>query len=913
MIAHEYTPRSMAELAPAPTPPRELVLEKPPPSKPVFQDWRFKSPEAYNAFASSHAATKWVEVLMPGGEHVAWGLTIDAITQLAEKVRKKKDDFEFMSRYPGGRVIGIHIGGKKLPSVEAVGDLYFPSRAAAFDGTADMLVECEIYAMEGRRFGRKPLGHSQALLRWRELKTPFRLVPRGPVIVPVVVPVAEIETLPGHRFQGLRVRGDTAMQTILPEDLADTPRRAALDAEFASFDPVADDVNATPAGFADITYPQQVSALKRLIARKRDIATGKEAPDELDAINARIAAIEEKLEAQGVRLDENQIIDKLDQGRDLKEFTGRLLIDPPAAEGTPHYFGQRLTARMALDYVPPGASVKVKWVFRPGPRPDDPYLPRPTPGEEYEIGYGDRDARAELGPAFWGQIGVLPPIVERAQKIKIAARVWLNDDEAAALSYESDWIDFGKGGYEPPPTLHITGPKIVVAGDTALFAIMEWSPLQSHHYYLWTEDGTRYAARESADLPYYSVSVGMHRLGLQVHPSYGDTSKVIREAAPFEVEVQDPKVAGANLLAAMDKQDKPSLADVVTTTRTSLDEIRKRVDQGGAGEAYWKRRLESQEKRLDKLDELAPGAGQSTPLPADPTRLDEAMAYSGPISAALVVPGGGGAQAMSVYLTARRQGEGWTVRLLDLTSSDILKFEGTGATTLEAYHSVFRAWRDDNPYPRGGRLVHSFKPPGWTGGDGFDTNRWDKTAKAWVDGIAVVVAGLLLLVPEPTGLTKLIGGIILVATTVKAGVTIYENVKMGMDILDSRNVFEGISILTTFLGVSGTVLRGVGISAVRPVVYHVGSYLVLSALAIEGATLVYATGAAVAEMRAIAADPTKDEGQKSAEILSVMSRLMAQGVIFFVANKEMFKGGLKKSDFVSTGGRRARGTTVALG
>ena len=66
---------------------------------------------------------------------------------------------------------------------------------------------------------------------------------------------------------------------------------------------------------------------------------------------------------------------------------------------------------------------------------------------------------------------------------------------------------------------------------------------------------------------------------------------------------------------------------------------------------------------------------------------------------------------------------------------------------------------------------------------------------------------------------------------------------------------------------------------------------VLSAIAVDAGTLVYATDAAIAELRAIAADPTRDEGEKATAILSVMQRLMTQGLIFFASNRDLFIGG----------------------
>ena len=79
--------------------------------------------------------------------------------------------------------------------------------------------------------------------------------------------------------------------------------------------------------------------------------------------------------------------------------------------------------------------------------------------------------------------------------------------------------------------------------------------------------------------------------------------------------------------------------------------------------------------------------------------------------------------------------------------------------------------------------------------------------KAWVDGIltvgGIVVGGLLLLTPEPTGATKALGYLFITASAARSAIAIYENLELGIDALDPRNVIEGLSILTSVLGVSG--------------------------------------------------------------------------------------------------------------
>src|SRR5262249_38255323 len=162
-------------------------------------------------------------------------------------------------------------------------------------------------------------------------------------------------------------------------------------------------------------------------------------------------------------------------------------------------------------------------------------------------------------------------------------------------------------------------------------------------------------------------------------------------------------------------------------------------------------------------------------------------------------------------------------------------------------------------------------PPGGTLGDGFDTTTTGKRVKAWVDGIAVVVGGLLMLVPEPTGLTKAIGIVLLAATAGRACGQVAGHLRLGMGPPDSRHIFYGLSIVPSVLGRGGTELRGPGIRAARPLPFSAGNSLALGPLGTDGGTLAYETERALAALRVAAADPTLDDGQKAQAIFSTIA------------------------------------------
>jgi len=247
----------------------------------------------------------------------------------------------------------------------------------------------------------------------------------------------------------------------------------------------------------------------------------------------------------------------------------------------------------------------------------------------------------------------------------------------------------------------------------------------------------------------------------------------------------------------------------------------------------------------------------------------------------------------------------------------VVKFDGTGSTPLEAYKAAFETWRSDNPYPTGGLVVYTFNPAGWTFPKSFSTTTGWKTAKEWVDSIleagGMVVGALLLLAPEAT-VTKVAGLALLGLAVGRSGVGIYERLQLGYAPLDKENVLDGIVIVTSLLGFGGGVLRSIGAEAralgSAPLVYRVGSWMVVTTLGADVGTLVYLTEDALAQLRAARGDPTMDDSQRAEMTLRVISSLFLQGIMIFVSNRDLFQGGLKASDFVKT--RLPEAETVSL-
>jgi hypothetical protein len=349
------------------------------------------------------------------------------------------------------------------------------------------------------------------------------------------------------------------------------------------------------------------------------------------------------------------------------------------------------------------------------------------------------------------------------------------------------------------------------------------------------------------------------------------------------------------------EQAPPSAKRLQESIEASIKEIERHVSEGGEQKEFWEDRLKAQRKRLKRMHENLWDAATSEILPDNPTAVEPGHGYTGPVKAVLILPSGGGPQPLSIYVKTWQDHGVWQARLVDMTSADVYAKEGDGSTPLAAYESAFRAWMRNHPYPRGGKVRYEFAPPGWSLDPVFkcrDTP-WE-TVKAWADGIltvgGVIVGGLLLLVPEPTGATKALGYLFITAAAARSAIAIYENVELGIDELDPRNVLEGLSILTSALGVSGSLLRQYGVRIVSPMVYQVGRWTVFASLAGDAGSIVFASKEAIAQLRAVQADPTKDDAQKNGEWLRVAAQLFASGSLFFATNKDLFKKGLKPSD-----------------
>jgi hypothetical protein len=640
-------------------------------------------------------------------------------------------------------------------------------------------------------------------------------------------------------------------------------------------------------------YDEIETELKELITRKKQLVEG--GGGSMAEIDRSIdKLIKELRDNYGVRMTEGRILDAAVAGVDMLKLGGRLVQSPP---GVP-FMGERRKFHAELDYVPPGKSVEYAWRWK-------------TDGREYRflVGSAAMHERTklpmlELDDAFWGMVSG-PPAIHKAGGMEVLCHVYVGGSKTPSDTLSTGFLKFSK---QIPAELRIVGaPQRTVKGARVKFRVGPWVPPSNKYSIDWYVDGKKVATDAHVmnntfdDTGTFKVEAKVSK----VRRSFGIHNKNDFRDAETMIEVLGIDAFGEKFMDELDKSPlrpkTPKLKELLVSIKTTIKELDKKISQGGDQKAYWEDRLKAQKKRLRKIGEHVPDIETALDLPVDPSKITGGQTYNGPIEAVLVMPKGGGAQPLSLYLTVKKEVGVYKARLIDVTSSKVLKFDGIGTTPLEAYEAVFSDWRADNEYPIGGRVVHRFKPSGWKKGNSFSTTTTWKKAKEWVDGIimvgGLVVGALLLAAPDAT-ITKVLGYVLLTAVVARSSVAIYERVNKGGDMLSTENILDGIAILTAFTGITGSVLRAHGINAVRPMMYRVGNWTIMSTLGADVGTFVYASAEAIASLKAIQANPQLDESQKLVALMRVMSSLFLSGALLLVTNRDLIRGGLKPTDFI---------------
>jgi hypothetical protein len=642
---------------------------------------------------------------------------------------------------------------------------------------------------------------------------------------------------------------------------------------------------------AQRSYDEVIAGLRRVADHKRAVAAGQavEDPDLL----ATESTLMDELRRMGVRLEAVEVMNRLlaDPTVDLRRVRGRMVQIP----GGEVHWGEKYSLQAQLDYVPPGRNVEYEWRWKAGHNED-----------EFQFGQAPNRSshdKINISEGFWlterdGRVGA-------SRKLEVTAKVYLGKETVEQTTLSTGEISIAEERVPNPLTL-AADPTVPIVGGRVNFTVADWAPEWTRHELTWEVDGNTLAS-DTVGFQHAFATPGRHNVALHVNSvrrSFGIRERHHLTDGSLDLTVQDVTQASQEMLDVM----RPGTAMLPGTRAleqslvTSIAEIERHAAEGGEQRDYWIERLKVQRKRLATLREHAYDLGRSEDMPADPAALTSGHAYNGPIPAVLSMPSGAGVQPLTIHVSVHQEGGQWVSRLIDVTSKDVFDREGRGGTPLEAHRAAFRAWINDHPYPRGGTVTYRFPAAGWDVPTTFKTKdtAWD-TAVAWLDGIVTVggyiAAGLLLMAPEAT-VTKWLGYTILTLSVARSGIAIYENLNSGIELTDPRNVLEGISILTSFLGVGGSALRSAGIRTINPAMFRAGNWVIMTGLATDAATVVVVAAEGLDELRAVQADPTLDEGQKGAAIVRLIGTLGLRTLLFVQSNKQLFKNGISASDFV---------------
>jgi hypothetical protein len=644
---------------------------------------------------------------------------------------------------------------------------------------------------------------------------------------------------------------------------------------------------------ANTQYAEIARKLAELVGLKRGLLTGATPAEQEPWIDGRIDDLIAQLRQDfGIQMNRAKLLDSVTAGTELRVLGGRIDRSPNEKP----YFGQRMTFRAELDYMPPGKTVRIGWRWKVDSRESRFLVPTSA---MYERTGAMQPLTLEA--PFWT---LEPDSLAKAGGFKVMAHVYVGDEDKPATTLETGWIELPRT--TPTEVRILEAPEKTVQGAPVKFGFGPWIPSHGQYAADWYVDD-ELKAGNSWGFTHRFGSTGEHTVVLklsQVEGWWERTKKPLLESPPVKITVLDATQFGESVLSQLDTPLVPgmspgTLAQLATSTESSIKELERRVATAGDDREHWESRLKNQRERLRKIHELVPDLARAETLPEDKLNLETGRLYSAPISSVLIHPEKGITLPLAIYLTVQSRDSAWSASLIDATSSKVLRYSGSGSTPQDAYVSAFSSWQSDNEYPTGGQVVYRFDPVIFKGEGhpdrrSFSTSTPWKKAKDWWDGIltvgGIIVGGLLLLAPE-AAITKALAIALLAAATARSVVAIKERMEVGYEALDKENILDGISIAASVTGIGGTLIKTAGLRAVRPLITRVGDALIITSAAADVGTFLYASSEAIAALRAIDADPTLDDAQKQVELLRVMATLFVSGALLVASNKDLLKGG----------------------
>ncbi len=655
-----------------------------------------------------------------------------------------------------------------------------------------------------------------------------------------------------------------------------------------------------------------------------------ERSDQLAKIQLEIRAEVQKLQAMGIRRDAQDILKQLLQeaSPDLLAVTGSLL-----GGEKPIYWGEKREFKLKLDYLPKDVDYYVWWAFNPGTQKQGIF------GSKKLI----KDLTVTLDEefwAYWNKYGAADN--QKAGKppgfIMVADLFLGGGSDQPDVSFSTpQWINLVED--KVPTSIAINAPRVIslpasgaaaqpdqpaptvdyVLQDTDIefnlsWAVpvpgarnpkygIQWSVLGPGSAPLYRGDSVAEEWKVSYNFP----KVGKHIVGAEVYPLSKWTKKLdvppVAKAQRELLSVSSEQLGKLALSQTEKNVPKIDYGDYVKDLDKQIADIEKMQQAGSAQGKELAQRLEDLKTMREKVLDQVGARGATLSFPEKEADFVDKATYVSNMSAVLSTPEYGGAFPLTVFVTMRKNGNFWGARITDTTTKDVIHWDGFATTPLAALERAIDSWRGSNEYPEKGTLHYSFQRSGWNLRGSFGLDTFKKSFWKWFDRILFVaqaiVALVLLLVPEPTGATKVAAFALLGIGILRSTYNIYNNLELGRPVLDQRNVLEAISIVASVVGIKGGMMMGAAgkttalgeqLAGQALTSFRVGQGLVVMSTVTDVGTFVYIAADAIGQLQAAANDPSIPEAQRERHMMETYLRLFSQGLLILGSNAHLFQG-----------------------
>jgi hypothetical protein len=693
------------------------------------------------------------------------------------------------------------------------------------------------------------------------------------------------------------------------------------------------DVPPQTINWQDINRPEYEASVKKIRdlhqQEKKLLAQGgwdDKRTDELARIQTEIANEVKILQGMGIRRDAQQILKLIldDVPKDLLQVTGSL-----KGGETPIYWGEKRQFTLNLDYVPKDVDYGIWWAFDPGTRKQGIFR-NPKPGKELTITLNEEFWE------YWDRYGAQDNKESgRRPGFFVVADLFLGGDgkQPDKSFYTPKWIDLQDD--KVPSSITINSPRIISLANPNVKP-EPGKPAATTDYVLQDSDiefnlswnvpvpgvrnpkyGTQWSITDPDNTTVYwwlinnwkvnstFKKTGKYIVGADVYPLSKKADNDVKPVVSGRREIYSISHEQLGELALDQSKKLPKLeyGDYLTDLDKQIADIQKMQKAGSPQGKELAQRLEDLKSQRDKVVEQVGTPGLTLPFPDKEENFNDKVTYVSNISAVLSTPEYGGAFPLTVFVTMIKKGSVWNARITDTTTKDVIHFSGSATTPRAAMDKAIVDWHGSNEYPEKGSLHYSFDRAGWNLRGHFGLDTFKKSFWKWFDRILfiaqAIVALVLLLIPEPTGLTKVAGIALLSIGILRSAYNIYQNWALGRPVLDQRNVLEAISMVASVVGIKGGMMMGAAGKGVALgeqltgralVTFRVGQGLVLMSSASDVGTFVYVSAQAISDLQAVENDPSIPESEKANRISDTYLRLFSQGLLILGSNAHLFQG-----------------------